>query len=358
MAKKPTSKSKKAGSKPKRAPKALQEIANSFFWGRVLDYRSAFNEVYSRGGLQFVRDKVKPQDQKLFATTFDKLVELGCLPSMLARTIFNYCQLQKLTSEFSFPSINVIRKYKQTLVEAVDIIGKLDDYSVIEVMARHAGIGKLAEKRFADREFPDERDYGPCLPSGVPIDPDQYRDSPEQERELERDYTPDRLKLIDGLEWHIRALPQWQAPRKDIVWSYAPTACILYSEIATDNFQFPLVAQLLECLGYEPNPERQKQTEDQPRGEEADSFADSIRRNFNNFNYKYPIVCKSLRAHLVDGHDFYEERLKEKVDRWIEGGVSAETVSRFATFLRYRMPHGWWQVFGRPYGEIFTHLQK
>jgi hypothetical protein len=191
----------------------------------------------------------------------------------------------------------------------------------MEELARHAKIG---ENLFAYRDLPPDPDLDPAQQW---IDPDRYRD-PELDRAIERDLTPDRQKLIDGLDWHIRALPRWQVPRKDIVESYAPSACCLYSEIATGDFQFPLVAQLLECLGYKPNPARQGQTKDKPRGE-GDSFADSMRRNFNNFERRYPIVCKRLKTYLIDDHKQVKYIYQERYDRAVGLGYDPEKVKAF-----------------------------
>jgi len=308
--------------------------------GRVRDDRFKFIEAFKSGGMRFVRDKVDPEHQKPFGAAFDELIKLECQTATLASTIFYFCQTQTLGDTFSFPSAQVIRKCRRKLVEAVDMIRQLDDYSVMEELARHAKIG---EKLFAYRDLPPDPDLDPDRPWLPPANPDRDWD-PELDRAIERDLTPDRQKLIDGLEWHIRALPRWQVPRKDIVESYAPIACCLYSEIATGNVQYPLVAQLLECLGYKPNPARQGQTKDKPRGE-GDSFADSMRRNFNNFERRYPIVCKRLKTYLIDDHKEEKYQYQERYDHLVGAGYNPDAFVLAAAFPHNHKPVDWVKVF-------------
>ncbi len=269
--------------------KALeQEVAAAFLLGgRRYDQRE-FSMEFGRVGLKFLRDKIDPDKQKRFTVAFDELVGLGCLQVPLASTLYCFCKsysgsglsFPPYAQGISFPSDKLVEKYRESLQHAFEGIKRLEDYGIMEVLARHA---KCSEP-----------------PKG-------------------------RKGVLNTLRWYIDALPIWWVPRKDIVQSSASMACCMYPKIATGEYRFPQVAELLECLDYRPDPKRQKRTIDRRRGE--DNCYQSLERNFRNFKNSYPVFCDQLEADLKSDHEKEENRPLEEYDRWIEQGLPAETLA-------------------------------
>jgi hypothetical protein len=275
----------------KRISKALeQEIAASFLLGtRRYNHREFLIEL-NRVGLKFVQDKVDPDDQERFTAAFDELVGLGCLPETLASTLYCFCKsyiVREPSSPpyglgISFPPDEEIRKIRDSLESASEGIRRVDDYGIMEVLARHARCG----------------------------DP------------------PQGQKLVPAvLRWYIDSLPLWWVPRKDIVQSSAPVACCIYPKIATGKFRFLQIAELLECLGYRPDPKRQ--TKSRYRPEETDPCDQSLERNFRNFRKAYPIFCDQLQADLKSDHEEEENRRRKEFHNWIdEKGISGSVLDK------------------------------
>lgn len=264
--------------------KALeQEVAAGFLMCRKrYDHREFLMEL-RRVGLKFVRDKVDPDDQERFTNAFDELVGFGCLPETLASTLYIFCKsyvVRKLTvppygEAVAFPPDEEIKKIQANLQSAVEAIQRIDDYGILEVLARHA---KCSDP-------PDER-----------------------------------KQVLDVLRWYIELLPTWWAPRKDIVLSSAPIACSCYVKIATGKFRFSEVGVLLQCLGYRPDLKRQMRSRDIP--DESDPCDQSLERNFRNFRNAYPIFCDQLQADLKSDHEKEENRRIEEFDYWVvEKGI-------------------------------------
>jgi hypothetical protein len=236
-----------------------QEVACSLLLGiRRCDQRE-FSMEFGRVGLKFIRDRIDPDDQEQFTTAFDELVQQGCLPKTLASTL--YCFHKYQMDSYNIPIGGVIKDLEDTLWAALRGIRWLDDCNVMEALAKHAGCG----------------------------------DAPRGRKEVEK-----------VLGWYIASLPIWWVPRKDIFDSYAPVACCIYPKIATGKFHFSGVSDLLECLGYKPNPKRQKKAKDRPRGYTP---FDSLERNFRNFRKRYPIFCERLETELRGDHKMEEDSL-------------------------------------------------
>lgn len=255
-----------------------QEVAAGFLICRKrYDHREFLMEL-RRVGLKFVRDKVDPDDQERFTESFDELVRLGCLPETLASTLYSFCKsyvVRKLTvppygEAVAFPPDEEIRKIKADLQSAIEGIQRIDDYGILEVLARQA----------------------------------KCSDPPDG-----------RKQVLDVLRWYINLLPIWWAPRKDIVLSSAPIASCSYAKIATGAFRFPLVAELLQCLGYGPDPKRQMKPGYRP--DVADLNDQSLERNFRNFKKAYPIFCDHLQDELKSDHESEANRPVEEFDYWI-----------------------------------------
>jgi hypothetical protein len=259
--------------------KALeQEVAASFLLGeRRCDHREFLMEL-NRVGLKFLKDKVDPDDHERFTAAFDALVGLGCLPVTLASTLYCFCKsyLPRMLSPHPYwqgippPLPEEIKKIRDSLQRASEGIRRVDDYGILEILVRH----------------------GKC------IDP------------------PDgRMQVLAVLRWYIDSLPFWWVPRKDIVQSSAPISCCIYPKIATEKFRFSQVAELLECLGYRPDPKRQTKSTDPP--DEANLCDKSLERNFMNFRKAYPIFCDQLEADLKSEHENEANRPIEEFDSWI-----------------------------------------
>lgn len=282
-----------------------QEVASAFLLGRRRYDTSEFFMEFGRAGLKFACDKIDPDDQEQFTMAFDDLVELGCLPKTLASTLYCFCKSSSqlglsfppLMQAFPFPPNKEIRNYRDTLCSAVRIIQQLDDYCVMEILAKHA----------------------------------KCSDPP-----------PGRKELVRVLRWYIDSLPTWWVPRKDIVQSYAPIACCMYAKIATRKFQFPQATQLLECFGYKSDPKRQKRTKDRSPGGFSPSDK-SLERNYRNFKNRYPLFCECLEADLRADHERERNRASEEFDRWDDEGLPVELLDK----LR---PNNfdWKTVFARP----------
>ena len=259
--------------------KALeQDVAASFLLGnRRYDHREFLIEL-NRVGLKFVNDKVSPKNHERFTTAFDELAKLGCLPETLASTLYCFCKSYAVYGpsfppyglSISFPPDEAIRKFRESLKSTSEGIRRVDDYGIMEVLARHANCS----------------------------------DPPEG-----------RKQVLTVLRWYIDSLPLWWAPRKDILQSSAPIACCVYPKIATGEFRFPQVAILLECLGYRPDPKRQTKSRYRPRG--YNSCDQSLERNYRNFRKAYPIFCDQLQVDLKSDHEEEENRRLEQFDSWI-----------------------------------------
>jgi hypothetical protein len=246
-----------------------QEVACSFLLSiRLRDQRDFFMER-GRVGLKFIRDRIDPGDQEQFATAFDGLIELGCLPKTLAGTLYSYHSYQ-VTSHI-LPMKGAIKDIEKAMRSAVIGIEWLDSCNVMEALARHANSG-----------------------------------GPPQGRQV----------VLKVLHWYIESLSIWRKPRKDIIASYAPVACCMYSKIATGKFQFSLVGDLLHCFGYKPDPKRQKRAERRTIG--YTPCDTSLERNFRNFKSRYPIFCERLKTELIHDHGLEEEaRPIEPLDKML-----------------------------------------
>ena len=110
------------------------------------------------------------------------------------------------------------------------------------------------------------------------------------------------------------SLEHLRKSRKDIVRSYAPIPICIYVKSATGECQYPLVSTLLECVGYGPNPNRQKKARDIGRGYEP--CDQSLMRNISNFKRVHESLCKQLEADLVDQHDHVEKPREEEIYPW------------------------------------------
>jgi hypothetical protein len=254
--------------------KALeQEVAASFLLDQRLYYHREFLMELNRVGLKFVQDKVDPVDHERFSAAFDQLLRLGCLPVTLASTLYFFCKSYfalGIFQGFSFPPDEEIRKIRDSLQSAFNGIRRVDDYGIMEVLARHA---KCSDP-------PDGRE-----------------------------------QVLAVLRWYIDSLPLWWVPRKDIVQSSAPIACCIYPKIATGEFCFSQVAEILECLGYRPDPKRQKKPGYRP--DLSDLCDQSLERNFRNFSNAYPIFCDQLQADLKSDHEREQNRPIEEYDYWV-----------------------------------------
>jgi hypothetical protein len=226
--------------------------------------------------LEKLLEKVAPNDKDYFTKGFKKLLKKGCEPFTLASTVFYfyidhpYSSRPDMTA-FSFPPSRELKKYKNALDKAVEAVQQLNDYyHIVETLAdEHGGLG-LRSAEGEGYEVEDERP---------------------------------REEVIRGLEWYRTLLSHWQVPRKDIVEMCAPYYCCFYTEVATEHIQFALVSQMLECLGYKPNPNKQKRLKVASRTE-GDSFAESLERNYRNFVATYPLVCDWLKRYLKTSHDW------------------------------------------------------
>jgi hypothetical protein len=117
----------------------------------------------------------------------------------------------------------------------------------------------------------------------------------------------------------------------------------MYAKEATGEFQFRLVYRLLECFGYKPDPKRQTQTKDRPRGG-YHPHDDSLERNYRNFVQAHPMFCSQLNADLKLGHEGEGDRRFAEYDKWVgEKGLAP------AVFEELRLnPFKWDDVFSPP----------
>jgi len=284
-----------------------QEVAASILLGRRRLDLEEFSMEFRRVGLKFVRDKVDPDDQERFTVAFDELVGLGCLPETLASTLYCFCKshLQFGWScpphrmAVSFPPEKEVEKYRDSLQSAFEGIKRLENYGAMEVLAKHAK-----------------------------CDPPQ-----------------ERRGVLNVLDWYIQLLPLWWVPRKDIVQSSAPIACCMYPQVATGQFRFPQVAELLESLGYRPDPKRQKRTMDRRRGE--DNCYQSLERNFRNFKEAHPTFCDQLEADLRGDHAREKKRRRDEYDHWVCEEELAVEIFRELRMNRF----DWKTVFPRPFAK-------
>jgi hypothetical protein len=191
----------------------------------------------------------------------------------LASTLYFFCKSYfalGIFQGFSFPPDEEIRKIRDSLQSAFNGIRRVDDYGIMEVLARHA---KCSDP-------PDGRE-----------------------------------QVLAVLRWYIDSLPFWWVPRKDIVQSSAPIVCCIYPKIATGEFRFSQVAELLECLGYRPDPKRQTKSMDPP--DVSDLCDKSLERNFSNFRKAHPIFCEQLHADLENDHEREQNRRVTEFDYWV-----------------------------------------
>jgi hypothetical protein len=284
-----------------------QEIETNVLLGRRREDQKEFSMEFERVGLKFIRDKIDPDDKEIFMATFDELVGLGCLPEILASTLYCFCKSHLRSGcwfppygvPVSFPSSKEIGKYRNKLKNAVEVIQRLDDCDM-----------------FAFASSPPEG----------------------------------KKQVLDVLRWYITSLPMRCAPRKDIIESYAPIPCCMYAKVATGQFQFPLVYQLLKCFGYKPDPKRQTLTKDWPRG--TPLHDDSMERNYRNFEKAHPVFCDLLEADLRGDHVGERERQSTERDHWVgERGFSGELFDELRS-NRFN----WNTVF--PHSKPDTHQSK
>jgi len=278
----------------KEAPETLQMVTLNFLLHRLADNLKDFVQVGVGKNYEEFLAKLAPKYKDYFTRGFEELLEDGCEPLTLASTVFYFYTDHPYSSRpdmtaFGFPPSRELQKHKKALVKAVETVQQLNThYHILETLAdEHGGLGL----RPAEGELYEVEDERP------------------------------REELITGLEWYITLLSHWQVPRKDIVSSCAPYYCCIYTEVATGHFQFSLVSQMLECLGYAPNPRivaSQKmrhrramagkvsggQLHEPETAEEGDTHAESLERNYRNFEATYPLVCRWLRRYLKESHDW------------------------------------------------------
>lgn len=258
-----------------------EEIAAEFLLKWKRRCANEFSLEFARVGLKFLRDRIDPDDQKEFIAAFDELLSLGCIPKTLASTLYCFCRaylrpdLRPIPPPYpdaaTFPSKAARREYEKTLREAARIVQEIDS-DIVAILARQAR-----------RIFPEFR-------------------------------TGDLSQL---LHCYADVLSAWYAPRKDIIQSYAWILPCLYSKVATQKFQFPLVAQLLEAFGYMSAPNRQHRRRDSSRGG-YEPLDQSLERNVRNFIDQHALACERLETDLSQDDVKEEMRHRAECDRWAE----------------------------------------
>jgi hypothetical protein len=266
-----------------------QEVTSAFLLGHWRYYASEFFMELRRVGMKFVRDKIDPCNVEQFTKAFDELVTLGCLPEMLACTLYVFCKSHHVDMLppykdycVSFPRKKQVAKCQKDLISVVRLIefieNSVENTGVMEVLARHANCGEPP---------------------------------------------PGRKEAINILRWYIASLSLWCVPRKDILQGYAPVPCCTYAKIATGQYQFSLVDELLQSFGYRPDPKRQKRVEDEnpvdeDRADEAFSpWYESLGRNYGNFSAQHPVFCLSLEAELKAEHKREQDRRSAAFKEWV-----------------------------------------
>jgi hypothetical protein len=196
--------------------------------------------------------QIAPDCQKAFIDAFDELVSLGCCKIALASSLYSFWRSRNthLSSPWS-KDVNKLRRALAKVTIDIMIFNESEAAELVTIQGHPNGLRAL----------------------------------------------PDLLGLYTDI------LRVERFPRKDLVQSYGPIPCCLYADIATGRFQFPLVAELLEILGYKPNPNRQTKVRDRRQG--TDCPADSLARNFNNFRAKHPCFVETLRGDLVEKHHLF-----------------------------------------------------
>jgi hypothetical protein len=249
-----------------------------------LHYRGEFLIECERVGLKFIRDSVAPDDQERFTKAFDELAELGCRPLLLASLLYffqksgiydfplTFSNDGKLVPRFLgfelLPTTKVVKSRLRTLEQAAEVIEWLNDSRVSWFLSKN-------------------------------LKPPPHHD-----------------RVVEILRWYGDALKSWSKPRGDVIRSFGPIACCVYTQLSTKHFQFPVVSELIECLGYKPDPKRQhrkrkrestaigdQQRSHDPANDLSDDAADqSLERNFRIFRAAHPKIYRELRLLLARDH--------------------------------------------------------
>jgi hypothetical protein len=247
-------------------------------------YRGEFLIECERVGLKFIRDAVDPDDHERFSQAFDELVALGCRPVLLASSLYFFHTSRiydfpaismtdaKLVPRFvgfqMLPTTRAVKGRLWALEQSAEVIEWLNDSGIIKLLST-------------------------------------YVKSP-----------PHHERVLDALQWYVRVLRSWSKPRSDVIRGFGPIACCAYAQLGTRHFQFPLISQLIECLGCKPDPKHQhalrksaanvrrhrlaeSDISDELAGDPADQ---SLERNFRLFKAAHPKVCRELRLSLVLDH--------------------------------------------------------
>jgi hypothetical protein len=247
-------------------------------------YRGEFLIECERVGLKFIRDVVDPDDHERFAHAFDELVALGCRPLPLASSlylfytsgIYDFPEISmtdgKLVPRFAgiqmLPTTRAVKGRLRVLEQSAEVIEWLNDSWLIKLLST-------------------------------------YVKSP-----------PHCDRVLDTLRWYVRMLRSWSKPRSDVIKGFGPIACCTYAQLGTRRFQFPLVSELIECLGYKPDPKRQHRlrkaastaNENRLGGRDivevlaGDPADQSLERNFRLFKAAHSKVCRELRLSLALDH--------------------------------------------------------
>lgn len=278
-----------------------------------IHYRREFLIECERVGLKFIRDVLDPDDQERFTTSFDELVALGCRPLLLASSLYffhnsriydfppTFRNDRKLVPRFLgfrlLPTTKAVESRLRVLEQSAEVIEWLNDSGVSRLLSKH-------------------------------VEPPP----------------PHHDRVLDILQWYSRMLRSWSKPRSDVINGFGPVACCAYAELATGHFRYPLVSELIECLGYKPDPKRQHALRKSAstvsknrlsRRGIADRFEDdpadqSLERNFRLFRAAHPKIFRELRRLLASDH----------LSEHTEGPDAVNWKEVFATPDNYD-PHDW-----------------
>jgi hypothetical protein len=225
------------------------------------------------GGLKFIRDAVDPDDQERFATSFDELVALGCRPRVLGSALYFFHK----SRIYDFPEEWEVERFGERLVPRYQSFMRLPDSKTVT---------KVRQKVEASIEAIEW--LNDCGLSNILlkcVKPPQHYG-----------------RVLGTLRWYDHVLEMFSKPRSDVTESFAPIPCCHYPKIATGQFRFSQVSDLIECFGYRPDPKHQN-----ARGKPESQLSyepafQSLERNFRNFRDGHGKTFESLRMQLTRDH--------------------------------------------------------
>jgi hypothetical protein len=231
----------------------------------VLERREADARRFERVGESFIDGHLIHTRARDFNSAVVELERLGCLHEVLFRCLYRWHIYEE--NKPKMPKA----EHKDSLVASVkDVAARIKNFEEAEAVGAVPFIRTIIRKNFGCRIRTDSNDFS--------------------------------KKLISMLTWYADRLEaNWWRPDKSLIQSSARLACILYPYIATGDYQYGLVANLLNSF--------ENRTDD-TKGKL--NSVRSLKLDRENFEKSRPMLYDVLEKQLRDEHDAAKAKCEQE----------------------------------------------